>query len=256
MDYNQLSVFNHLINETKLIFFDKSSSSLIESFYEIQQSFNYTIKNSKILLLRKDLEYFLNINNDKIKIKLLTGSKVKIIDNDKIYEVNSNNNYIKINLFNNFIKCSGDNALINLFFPLTNKSEENIQVCEGQENCEFKNTEEFFIIFPVKNFNTINLIIFIDDDSLTEIKAEYLVDYNEIPYSINKYNLKKEIILTNKKEHSILVKNIIQNDIAKHSTEEKFYIYFLLIQITKKVNIRIDYFNEIFLDNAKMRTIR
>ena len=252
MDYNQLSVFNHLINETKLIFFDKSSSSLIESFYEIQQSFNYTIKNSKILLLRKDLDYFLNINNEKIKIKLLTGSKVKIIDNDKIYELNSNNNYIKINLFNNIIKCSGDNALINLFFPLTNKSEENIQVCEGQENCEFKSTEEFFIIFPLKNFNTINLIIFIDDDSLTEIKAEYLVDYNEIPYSRNKYNLKKEIILTNKKEHSILVKNIIQNDIVKHSTEEKFYIYFLLSQIAKKVNIRIEYFNEIFLDNLDL----
>ena len=139
--------------------------------------------------------------------------------------------------------------MINIFFPLTNKSEENIQICDGQENCEFKNTEEFFIIFPLKNFNMINLIIFIEDDSLTEIKATYLIDYNEIPYSRNKYNLKKEIILTNKKEHSLLVNNIIQNDIVKHSIEEKFYIYFLLNQITKKINIRIEYFNSIVLDN-------
>lgn len=249
INYNQFSIFSHLINETKLIAFDKKTSSLIESFYEIQQSFNYTIKNSKIILLRNNLDYFLNINNEKIKIKLLTDSKVKIIDNDKIYELTSKNNYIKISFYNNIIKCSGDNSLINIFFPLTNKSEENIQICNGQENCEFKNTEEFFIIFPLKNFNMINLNIFIEDDSLTEIKATYLIDYNEIPYSRNKYNLKKEIILTNKNEHSLLVKNIIQNDIVKHSIEEKYYIYFLLNQITKKINVRIEYFNSILLDN-------
>ena len=141
-EYNQIFILNNLINETKYIQFKQESFSLIESFYEIQPSFYYTIRNSQIIFLRNDFDYFLNIYSEKIKIKLLTNSNVTIIDNDKRYELNMNNKNIKINLVNNTIKCSGNNSIINIFFPLTNKSEESIQICDRQEKCEFKNIDD------------------------------------------------------------------------------------------------------------------
>ena len=82
-----------------------------------------------------------------------------------------------------------------------------MQICKNKEECEFNNIEEFFIIFPNnKNFNTVNLILYLDDDSFDQITALYLIDYNEIPYSRNKYNLGNKIVLTNKKEYSLLIK--------------------------------------------------
>ena len=249
IDNDQLYIYRNLINETNFISFNKNSESLIESFYEIEHSFNYIIRNSKLLLLRNDFRYNLSIHSQKVKIKLLTDSKVQILDGDKKYELNSNNNNIKINLLNNKIQCNGNNSLLNIFFPLTNEKSENIQICENKEECQFNNIEEFFIIFPNKNFNTINLILYLDDDSLSQITALYLVDYNEIPFSRNKYNLENKITLKNKKEYSILIKNIAQNDIVKHSIEEKFFIYFSLSNITKSMKIKMEFFNEIYPDN-------
>ena len=250
IDYNQNYIYSNLINETKFISYNQNSQALIEIFYETEHSFNYIIRNSKLLLLRNDFNYTLNILSQKIKIKLLTDSNVQILDGDKKYELNSNNNYIKINLLNNIIQCNGNNSLINIFFPLTNETNENMQICKNKEECEFNNIEEFFIIFPNnKNFNTVNLILYLDDDSFDQITALYLIDYNEIPYSRNKYNLGNKIVLTNKKEYSLLIKNIAQNDIVKHSIEEKFFIYFSLSNKTENIKIKMQFYNEIYPDN-------
>lgn len=181
---------------------------------------------------------------------MLKGPEVKIIDGDNIYVLNSNKNNIKITLNNNITKFIGNNSLVNVFFPLTDDSDENIKKCQNKDECEFLNLKEFFIIPSYKDFNRINLKIIVDDDSFAEINTKYLSDFNEIPYSRNKQNILKKIILKNKKEYSILVKNIIQNDIIQHSNEEQFYIYFSLSEIVKKINVKIEFFNEIYPDNS------
>jgi hypothetical protein len=120
---NQASIFINLINETKLISFNKRFFSMIECFYETEQRFNYTIRNSKIILLRDSFTYFLNIISERVKIKLIKGSNIKVIDENKIYELNSDNNNIKINICSNVMKFIGYNSLINIFFPLTYSKE-------------------------------------------------------------------------------------------------------------------------------------
>ena len=85
---------------------------------------------------------------------------------------------------------------------------------------------------------------------MLESKASYLSDFNEIPFSRNKNTLKQNIILKNKKEYNILIKNIIQNDLVYHSNEEEFYVYFSLSQRINKINVKIQYLNEIYPDNS------
>lgn len=46
-----------------------------------------------------------------------------------------------------------------------------------------------------------------------------------------------------------MIKNIAQNDIVKHSIEEKFFIYFSLSNKTENMKIKMQFYNEIYPDN-------
>ena len=232
-----------LKNQTKILKFVINSYSLYEIFYQnYEKNHHFIGKNSKLLYFSKYIKYkvFKIYNGTKIGIKLLSpNSELTLNYNNQ----NLNNNTSKLTMKNTFIELQnidnieieGNNSLVYFFIPLTNKSNYLISYSQSKK---LENINEIFIVPEKTNHDMINLVITIDksNDDNDNISLLYFVDYNIIPYSRNKKDLMKKIILKKGIKDSISIHNFLKNDNSKHLNNETLYIFLFC-----KKNISLTY---------------
>ena len=251
---NNTFLFKHLINETNFFYISPYSPCMFELFYFDKNYFDYFIDESQMIFLIKNFNYSLMLfDNKRMLIKLLFGTSANIYYNNQLYIVNEDNPEIEIIINqDDFAICNGDNAIIDIFLYITNNTEYQIQ--KNCYQCEFKDVKEFFLIpYINNNLNTmkINIIIENYNNDFDDIDANYLIDYNIIPYSRYKYDLIKKIKIIKNKANVILLDNLLKEDKVYHNEKESLYLYFNLNKIVKKVNINIEYLDLIYPNNLK-----
>ena len=230
-------------NQTKILKFNINSYSFYELFYQnYEKNHHFIGKNSKILYFSKYIKYtiFNAYNDTKIGIKLLSPDSELTL---KCYYQTFNNDFIKLTQENIFIEVQnmneieieGNNTLVYFLIPLTNNSN---YIISYSNNDTYENINEIFIVPEKTDHDMINLFIKIDEsnDDNDNISLLYYVDYNIIPYSRNKKDLMKKIILKKGVKDSISIHNFLKKDNSKHSNNETLYIFLFC-----KKNISLTY---------------
>ena len=247
---NELS--KKINNETTFLYSKINYPSMIEYFYEIEHSFYYIINNTQIILLRDNINHTLLMEKgDMVLIKLLTGKSANIYYGNQKYILDKNNKKIKI-IFNKYytIIGNGENVLLHLFLPITNNSE--YQIINNCEICELNNVDKFFIKPNYKDYNSMIFHIFIENgENDDHIPGFYLLDFNLIPFSRDKDNVAKDINLKYNFNNTILLNNIIQNDISVHNDDESLFIYFEFERKIKKIHINVEFIDIIYPNNLE-----
>ena len=231
-DYKGIKI---LINQTFLLSAVINEYSMYEIFLQNYEKKFHLITNSKMIYLSKYIKYDIlpAFDNMKIEIKLITpNSQLTIISNNTQKILNSNNLYTELDNFKK-LEIEGNNSLIYIFVSLTNSKD---YLIINSSNAEIKNVSEIFLLPNKTNFDIINLGITITQSKKDEVTLYYIVDYNIIPFSRNKFELMKKITLKNKKKEFILINNYIKDDKVEHLSNETFFIYLLFDD-----NVNIDY---------------
>ena len=247
---NKNASFEGLIelkNQTKILKFIINSFSFYELFYQNYEKKHHFIgKNSKLLYFSKYVKYtvFNVYNHEKIGVKLVSkNSELSLILIDKTL----NKNFTKLTSENSFkelqnidkIEIEGNNTLVYFFIPLTNNSN---YIISNSQSYKYENVKEIFIIPEKTNHNLINLYITIEDlnnDDDNNISLLYFIDYNIIPYSRNKKDLMRKIILKKGIKDSITIPNFLKKDKMEHLNNETLYIFLFskkIINLTYELN--------------------
>ena len=234
--YNKINIF---INQTFLLKAVIHSYSLYEIFFQNYDRNIHFITNSKMIYLTKFIKYsiFPSFDNMKICLKLMEpNSHLTFIHNGEEKILNPNNLFITLNNFVKF-EIEGNNSLIYIFVSLSNDTN---YLISSANNAEINNIREIFILPEKTNFDIINLEITITQSKQNEVILYYIVDYNIIPYSRNKFDLMKKITLKKDKKEYILINNYSKDDKAEHLSNETFYIY-LLFEDNVSLNYQLNY---------------
>ena len=202
---------------------------------------------SKICYLFMDFEYRFSYNI-KIKIKKIL---MKVLNNDKnetIYfycnnelkEIKSNTKILNVGKCNGTFYMLGNNNLIYFYLPLTVAN--SYTIFEKEDNFELSDTYHFFLIPKKNEYNSINILLSIENEVPNEPAfLHYYIDYGIIPYSRNID--KKPIILIN--EANLVIPNYA--NLSKD--DEKYFIYFRFNTTLSKINVKITYENIIYLED-------
>lgn len=237
-DYKGIKI---LLNQTFLFKAEINTYSMYEIFLQNYEKDVHLITNSKMIYLSKYIKYHIlpAFENMKICIKLMNqNSQLTINYNNKQKILNSSNIFLELDNFEKF-DIEGNNSLIYIFVALTNYTNYTIS---SSNNTEINNTREIFILPQKTNFDIINLEITVNQSKQDEIILYYIVDYNIIPYSRNKFEIMKKVALKNEKKGYILINNYIKGDKAEHLSNENFYIY-LLFEDNVNIHYQINYSN-------------
>ena len=202
---------------------------------------------SKICYLFMDFEYRFSYNI-KIKIKKIL---MKVLNNDKnetIYfycnnelkEIKSNTKILNVGKCNGTFYMLGNNNLIYFYLPLI--VADSYKIFEKEDNFELSDTYHFFLIPKKNEYNSINILLSIENEVPNEPAfLHYYIDYGIIPYSRNID--KKPIILIN--EANLVIPNYA--NLSKD--DEKYFIYFRFNTTLSKINVKIKYENIIYLED-------
>ena len=208
--------------------------------------FNYILDLSKICYLLMDFDYSFSYNKNmkKILLKVLkhNNSQTPIVINCKneLIEVKDNLQIINVEKCNGTFFITGNNSLIYFYLPLTKS--DSYTVIENEDNFELSNINQFFFVPKKNDFNSINIILTLDNKSDNyPIYIYYYVEYCIIPYS---RNIEKKRILI-KNETNIIIPNY-----SKYSKEnEQYFIFFKFNKTISKLNAKVIYENIIYVDD-------
>ena len=207
---------------------------------------NYILDISKIIYLLIDLEYSFSYNKKikKILLKSLNNYNrhipINIFCENEIIEINNNIQIINIEKCNGSFNMSINNSLIYFYLPLT--LNDSYILIENEDNFELSNITQFFFVPTKTDFNSINIILTIENKSNDyPVYLIYSIEYGIIPYSRNIES--KKILIKNET-------NIIIPNYSNYSKEnEKYFIFFKFNTTVSKINSKIIYENIIYLDD-------
>ena len=260
VESNTDELFKLINNKNTLIQLMINSYSIFD--YYVQQEEDLFINiylKSQIKFLKEKIRYRITFEDQKKKlIKLLTKNKeVKIykneIKNSIKYLLNNENQNIYINENDTFI-IEGNNCIIGIYFPLTDK--ENYLICDKQ-NQNYKNIEEIFITPNKSNYDAINIIFTFDEQNdESDIYLDYLIDYHIIPYSRKNMNYERRYS-TNKEKLSLLIPNVYKEQmiISNDNNNENFFIFIRFSKIINNLKVDINYINYYFINNNEYKIL-
>ena len=195
-------------------------------FMDFEYGFYYKTKIKKILIK------VLNDNLEQTPIKISCENEVINIK-DKLQIVN-------IEKCNGTFLISGNNSLIYFYLPLTLSDSQTI--IENKDNFELYNVEKFFFVPKKTDFNSINMILTLENLSNEyPVYLSYYIEFGILPYTRNID--KKRILIKN--EANIIIPNY--SNFSKE--DEKYFIFFKFNSTISKLNSKITYENIIYLDD-------
>ena len=260
VESNTNELFKLINNKNALIQLMINSYSIFDYYVQQEEDLYINIYfNSKIKFLKEKIRYRITFEDQKKKLlKLLTKNKeVKIYKNENKnaikYLLNNGNQIIYINENDTFI-IEGNNCIIGIYFPLTDK--ENYLICDKQSQ-NYKNIEELFITPNESNYDAINIILTFDkQNDESDIYLDYLIDYHIIPYSRKNMNYERRYF-NNKEKLSLLIPNIYKDQmiISKDNNNEKFFIFIRFSKIISDLKLDINYINYYFINNNEYRIL-
>jgi len=249
-EYNySLLLSMKLLEEKKTYMILKKSSNpfLYEKY--IDNSFltlNHFLYESKIVYLLSNFEYRFSYNKKvkKILMKVLNNTikkgNIYFYCNNKTSEIKSDIHILNVEKCHGTFVIEGYNSLIYFYLPYTVIDIYNI--IENTENFELNDVYHFFFIPKNNEFNSINILLEIEnEDTIDPAFLYYYIDYGIIPYSRNIE--KRQIIF--KKEANIVIPNYSKNS----NDNEKYFIYFRFNTTLSKLNGKIIYENIIYLED-------
>ena len=179
----------------------------------------------------------LNTNNIDEKSK---NAPLYFYCNNKLSIIINNVHILNVENCNGTFLMAGYNTLIYFYIPYTIK--DSYDVIENKDNFELNNIYHFFFIPKKNGFNSINILLEIENlDTLYPAFLDYYIDYGIIPYSRNIE--KRQIIF--KKEANLVIPNYANNS----KDNETYFIYFRFNTTLSKLNAKIIYENIIYLDD-------
>ena len=228
--------------------FKINSFSMFESFIQKNDNLdNNILLEPGIKYFRNKLIYEIDFLSfpDNILVKLLTPNKnISIYNNHSEFFLNSNNQIIYLNESGKYF-IKGQNSLVAFYAKLT--EDKNYYLCDNN-NKEFYNIKEIFIIPNITNYDAIYIFITCLDDKNNNISLNYLIDYNIIPFTRKKVFDFKRILLKNREKASLVIKNYYKgNKIINNINKEKLFAYLMFDTNISKINIEIKYINQKFL---------
>ena len=175
-------------------------------------------------------------------MSILVYSKINIICKNEVIEVKNNIQIINVEKCNGTFIISGNNSLIYFYLPLTKS--DSYTIIEDKDNFELSEISQFFFVPKKNDFNSINIILTLDNKSNNyPVYLSYYIEYGIIPYSRNIE--KKHILLKNET-------NIIIPNFSNYSKEnETYFIFFKFNTTISNLNAKVTYENILYLDVPK-----
>lgn len=259
VESNTNELFKLINNKNALIQLMINSYSIFDYYIQQEEDLYINIySNSKIKFLKQKIRYRITFEDQKKKLlKLLTKNKeVKIYKNENInaikYLLNNEKQIIYLNENDTFI-IEGNNCIIGIYFPLTDK--ENYLICDKQSQ-NYKNIEKIFITPNESNYDALNIIFTFDkQNDENDIYLDYLIDYHIIPYSRKNMNYERRYF-NNKEKLSLLIPNIYKEKmILSKDNNEKFFIFIRFSETINSLKVDINYINYYFINNNEYRIL-
>ena len=238
--------------KTHMILQKSSNVLLYEKFIDNSiMNLNFNLYKSKICYLFINFEYKFSYNRKckKILIKVLNtndttyqirNAPLYFYCNNQLSIINNNVEILNVTNCNGTFIMAGYNTLIYFYIPYTIK--DSYDIIENKDNFELKNIYHFFFIPKKNRFNSINILLEIENkDTIDPAFLHYYIDYGIIPYSRNIE--KRQIIF--KKEVNLVIPNYA--NISKDN--ETYFIYFRFNTTLSKLNAKISYENIIYLED-------
>ena len=235
--------------KTYMIYKELSNQFFYEKYIDnLIIDLNCRLYQSKIFYLFLDFEYKFSYNAKikKILMKVLNKDKDKNEDlffycNNEIKEIKNKVQILNVEKCNGTFVMLGNNSLIYFYLPHTAMDSYNI--IENKDNFELKDIYHFFFIPKKNKFNSINILLTIENEDPDDDPAflYYYIDYGIIPFS---RNIKKNQIIF-KQEANLVIPNYANNSIDN----ETYFIYFRFNTTLSKLNAKIIYENIIYLDD-------
>ena len=238
--------------KTHMILKKSSNVFLYEKYIDdLFIDLNFNLYKSKICYLFVNFEYKFSYNKKckKILMKVLNtndtddrskNAPLYFYCNNNLNVIFNNVQIINVENCNGTFLMSGYNTLIYFYIPYTIK--DSYDIIENKDNFEFNNIYHFFFIPKKNRFNSINILLKIENlDTIYPAFLYYYIDYGIIPYSRNIE--KRQIIF--KKEANIVIPNYANNS----RDNETYFIYFRFNTTLSKLSANIIYENIIYLED-------